>query len=63
MVDRIGHKYGPFSAELTKELKAIDTKFVKELIEQLKFNKLFDQTHIIFTSDHGKYRIIDYDAQ
>lgn len=53
MTDRIGHKYGPFSAELTKELKTIDTKFVKELIEQLKFNKLFDQTHLIFTSDHG----------
>ncbi|XP_073488284.1 autotaxin isoform X1 [Aquarana catesbeiana] len=50
--DQTGHKYGPFSTELTNQLKEIDV-IVGMLMDGLKQMKLHRCVNIIFVGDHG----------
>lgn len=62
VLDRTGQNYGPFSNEITQQLELIDKKFVGVLIERLKTHNLFDETNIIFTSDHGMTNVSEDSA-
>ncbi|XP_069587925.1 autotaxin isoform X10 [Ranitomeya imitator] len=50
--DQAGHRYGPFSSELTNQLKDIDG-VVGMLMDGLKQMKLHRCVNIIFVGDHG----------
>ncbi|KAM5158034.1 autotaxin isoform 2-T2 [Mantella aurantiaca] len=50
--DQTGHKYGPFSTELSNQLKEIDV-IVGMLMDGLKQMKLHRCVNIIFVGDHG----------
>ncbi|KAM9308453.1 autotaxin [Gastrophryne carolinensis] len=50
--DQTGHKYGPFSTELTNQLKEIDG-IVGMLMDGLKQMKLHRCVNIMFVGDHG----------
>ncbi|XP_072266801.1 autotaxin isoform X9 [Pyxicephalus adspersus] len=50
--DQTGHKYGPFSSELSSQLKEIDA-IVGMLMDGLKQMKMHRCVNIIFVGDHG----------
>ncbi|XP_075438501.1 autotaxin isoform X5 [Ascaphus truei] len=50
--DTAGHKYGPFSSEMTNPLKEID-KIVGQLMDGLKQMKLHRCVNVLFVGDHG----------
>ncbi|XP_029447808.1 LOW QUALITY PROTEIN: ectonucleotide pyrophosphatase/phosphodiesterase family member 2 [Rhinatrema bivittatum] len=50
--DSAGHKYGPFSSEMTTPLKEID-RIVGQLMDGLKQMKLHRCVNVIFVGDHG----------
>ncbi|XP_018408839.1 PREDICTED: ectonucleotide pyrophosphatase/phosphodiesterase family member 2 [Nanorana parkeri] len=50
--DQTGHKYGPFSTELSNQLKEIDV-IVGMLMDGLKQMKLHRCVNIMFVGDHG----------
>ncbi|XP_072884803.1 autotaxin isoform X3 [Hemitrygon akajei] len=50
--DAVGHKYGPFSTEVTENLRHID-RIVGQLMDGLKQKNLHRCVNIIFLGDHG----------
>ncbi|EGC31742.1 hypothetical protein DICPUDRAFT_57514 [Dictyostelium purpureum] len=55
-VDDAGHRYGPNSKEVNQSISSMD-KSIGGLIDLLKASNLYNQTNIIFVSDHGMIEI------
>jgi predicted AlkP superfamily pyrophosphatase or phosphodiesterase len=51
--DRVGHDYGPDSAELNTELASLDTALGR-LLDGLAARGLREQTNLVVVSDHGQ---------
>jgi predicted AlkP superfamily pyrophosphatase or phosphodiesterase len=50
--DSIGHEYGPYSSEMKSTVLDIDAQ-VGKIVAALKKANIYDQTLIVFSSDHG----------
>ncbi len=59
LVDSVGHRYGPRSDEVREAVIDVD-RHLGILLDGLEQRGLFDQMHIVLTSDHGMSRV-DFD--
>lgn len=50
--DHAGHKYGWMSPEFIRSIEEVDVEIGK-LIDKMKRENLYDDTHFMFLSDHG----------
>ena len=50
--DALSHKYGPHSSQVKKEMIEV-SKAIGKMISALKTNNLYENSKILFTSDHG----------
>lgn len=50
--DSIGHKYGPYAKEMEQTVLDIDAQ-VGKIVAALKKANIYEQTLIVFSSDHG----------
>ncbi|HWP38706.1 MAG TPA: ectonucleotide pyrophosphatase/phosphodiesterase [Gemmatimonadales bacterium] len=54
-VDGAGHSHGPFSPELVRAVRRVDSALVR-LLDGLDSLGILDSVHVIVTSDHGMIR-------